>query len=244
MALGNVQGQALVSAGQFLCDPFKLEVPGCEGVEVFGWRLEADDDTITRMEALLSDDERTRRQRYRFAKDRRQFTIARAGMREFLARRLDVHPADLRFQYNAYGKPAIIAPMHFAHFNLSHAGGQAVLVIANRPVGIDIEAIRAFDEDVATGFFSHMENQSLKHAGTARERLALFYRIWTSREAVSKAEGAGFSHDQRAFEIRVGSDGTATFAAILPSRTAWQPWRLWNVPVGAGLIATIAAGPA
>src|SRR5215813_9557135 len=102
----------------------------------------------TKVEALretLTSDERSRADRYHFQRDRNRFIVARGVLRSMLGRYLGIKPENLRFDYTKYGKPVLADPSLSKewHFNVSHAGSQALYGIArHRRIGVDIEFMR------------------------------------------------------------------------------------------------------
>lgn len=78
-------------------------------------------------------------------------------------------------------------------FNLSHSGKMVVCAVGERPVGCDVEEIKAAPKGVATRFFSERENRYLqKFEGAAYD--AEFFRLWTMKESYVKMTGEGMSH--------------------------------------------------
>lgn len=75
------------------------------------------------------------------------------------------------------------------YFNLSHSGTVVVCCVSNRPVGIDVEGGRPCRLKVAERFFSERERAWMEEAETEQR----FFRLWTLKEAYSKADGAGIS---------------------------------------------------
>ena len=160
-------------------------------------RLDPTPDAVGAMQAWLCDAERQRAGRFRFARDRRRFIVARARLRQLLAARLGVRPESIELAYGKNGKPAL-AP-GFAdtdwRFNVSHCDDVAVYAFSpGREVGIDIEAIRAVREaaDIAARFFSRRENEAYR-ALAPRDKPLGFLRCWTRKEAFVKALGSGLS---------------------------------------------------
>ena len=86
-----------------------------------------------------------------------------------------------------YGKPYI--PEHpELHFSLSHSGALIVYAEAGCEVGVDAEEITDID---LTGFSAFLYPEEMQRIKAAPDPLAEFFRVWTVREAVSKAEGTG-----------------------------------------------------
>lgn len=93
-------------------------------------------------------------------------------------------------EYQKGGKPMLIE-MNPIYFNLSHAGDYAVCVVADVPVGIDIEGKHQMNEKVMRKCFSEKEKFWVNEI--LEEKQERFFRLWTAKEAVSKATGKGLS---------------------------------------------------
>ena len=74
------------------------------------------------------------------------------------------------------------------YFNISHTHGVVALVIDTVPVGVDIEQIRKYDEDVKRFISSPEESQYIKDDQS-------FFEVWTNKEALAKADGLGLRED-------------------------------------------------
>jgi len=119
--------------------------------DVHVWRARIDEAgfDLSRLEPLLSSDERARAERFAFADLRRRFIVTRGILRWLLAGYLEEDPRRLRFRYGPHGKPALDARRgeQTLQFSLSHSHGLALYAITRgREVGIDVERIR---DDVA-----------------------------------------------------------------------------------------------
>jgi 4'-phosphopantetheinyl transferase len=181
--------------------------------------------------ALLDQEERQRAERFKVARPRRQFVITRAALRLLLAGRLGRPPHALGFATGPHGKPFLVAegPAPLS-FNVSHSGERALVAIGPRPLGVDIEDLaRDGDLDlVARGVFTAAEQAALS-AESGAGRVALFFRLWTVKEALIKARGCGFAYPPARFEVperlRSGA-GQATFT--FPGETA-PVWRITDL---------------
>lgn len=125
--------------------------------------------------------------------------VARAVLRRILGDRLGCAPAGIALTYNSGGKPEIEgAPFHF---NLSHAGGYALVALAGVPVGIDLEPQRqrAGWQRVARRMFTPGEQAELE---SADEPLSFFFRIWTRKEAYAKALGSTMFKEASVTDVR------------------------------------------
>ncbi|MDX2163347.1 MAG: 4'-phosphopantetheinyl transferase superfamily protein [bacterium] len=143
---------------------------------------------------LLSPDEIARAERLKFAALRTRFIAARTGLRLILSAHTGVDAGLIRFSAGAYGKPALLDDPA-VHFNLSHSDELALVAVAPYPVGIDLEIMRplAWQTVIRTaeiGFSA--EELATLHGLPASERVGVFYRIWTRKEALMKGIGDGF----------------------------------------------------
>jgi 4'-phosphopantetheinyl transferase len=116
--------------------------------------------------------------------------LARAALRALLAR--NTGREDWRIVRGTFGKPFAIASSGEPgpEVSLSHSGGTVVVAMARvGALGIDIEQHRPRD-------FSALAAQAFgpeEQAEVAAHGEDAFYRIWTSREAMSKATGEGLA---------------------------------------------------
>jgi len=92
-----------------------------------------------------------------------------------------------QIQYTAYNKPYLPIPFDF---NISHAGDYVVCAFAATKTGIDMEQIRPVTLDDFTGCFTVGELNTIQQAPNIYRE---FFRHWTIKEAVIKADGKGLS---------------------------------------------------
>ena len=71
------------------------------------WRadLELDEYVQSTFLKVLSTDEQKRAQKFRFAKDSRNFIAARGILRSLIGKYLERDPAEISFHYSRFGKP-------------------------------------------------------------------------------------------------------------------------------------------
>ncbi|ERN42526.1 phosphopantetheinyl transferase [Rubidibacter lacunae KORDI 51-2] len=159
--------------------------------------------------ALLSPNERKRRDRLRGEPLQRRFAIARGILRYLLGRYLKCHPAAIQFGYGDRGKPYLAEPADALQFNLSHSHELALYAIAPptcRAIGIDVEQLRSRPnaDRLARRFFSPREADAIAAlAGTRLDRD--FLRLWTAKEAYLKATGAGLRGAIEQVEVDLSS---------------------------------------
>jgi len=75
------------------------------------------------------------------------------------------------------------------YWSLSHTRGLAAAAIATEPVGIDVERIRPRRQDIFTQVGNEEEWKLL-----GGQDWPAFFRLWTAKEAVLKANGFGIGY--------------------------------------------------
>ena len=175
---------------------------------------------------MLSQDELDRAARFRFRLDRDRFVNGRVSLRILLAREVGGTPSELSFSYNPEGKPYLDGGRGPC-FNLSNSGGLAVVALARRSVGIDIEEVRPgfADDQIAERFFSVAEVAQLRALPDESQERA-FFECWTRKEALLKAKGGGLSLPLDSFDVAFGPDRTP---AVLRSDLDPDDPEEWNL---------------
>lgn len=174
--------------------PFAIYRPH-DGCTVRLWRQSLDDDRddLVACAACLSQDEQSRADRYHNPIQRSRFIRGRSALRCLLSQELHIEPREIRFTYGDFGKPMLANPSHKPlHFNVSHSGGVMIVAVADRPVGVDVEEVREFDDllAVAKRVFPPEIVQEIA-ATSASARPQRFFAHWTLQEARLKAHGFG-----------------------------------------------------
>ncbi len=175
----------------------KLDL-GREEVHVWLTHVDTlDENGQARSAALMSGPERVRHDRYRFAKDRKLFFIARAMVRTLLSCYSGYPCSAWTFKENRWGRPEIDNPSlrPTLRFNISHTKGLVACILAvDREVGIDVENTSRPIEylTIAESVFSPSEVGALKRLpGPALIRR--FFELWTLKESYIKARGMGLA---------------------------------------------------
>jgi 4'-phosphopantetheinyl transferase len=130
--------------------------------------------------------------RSRNERGQRQRLLVRALLRAELARHYPAPAAVWQILRDESGAPRLADAGGTSppYISLSHSGDRVACAIsAEDPIGVDIESIRA-DRPVAA--LAEAAFGPVEAAAVARIGSAEFYRLWTLREALAKATGAGF----------------------------------------------------
>ena len=150
--------------------------------------------------SVLSAGERDRAARFRFDDDAHRYTAAHGWLRLVLGSAMGLPPADVPLT-SGPGKPSV-AGAGGPHFRRSHAGYLALIAVAGREVGVDVEPLASGDRwaSVADVACTPQESAAL-HALPAADRRAAFVRLWTAKEAYLKATGTGLAVEPDSVEV-------------------------------------------
>lgn len=99
--------------------------------------------------------------------------------------------------YNEYGKPIC----NGKNFSISHSGIYSVIALSDGIVGVDIERISRKHTGIAKRVCASDEMEWLEGTTGEEEKTERFFKLWTVKESIMKAEGKGFAMDPRDFSI-------------------------------------------
>ena len=118
----------------------------------------------------------------------------------------------LAFESDSNGKPYIQGYNNLS-FNLSHSGDRVMCVICDRGnnithdealhsgLGCDVERIRKIDFKLADRFFHPEEIAQIKAQTDEQQKTDLFFKIWTMKESLIKANGLGLKMGLPSFSV-------------------------------------------
>ena len=197
---------------------------------------------VASLRASLSAEEDARAGRFGTTLLRQRWIAGRATLRLLLAEALAIDPAAIRLRRGIRGRPELDGD-YGIDFNVSHTGGTALIAIATGAedtmhIGIDIEREdRRVDADgLARKFLSEHERGEI--AGLdPDDRRRTFLRLWTCKEAMSKATGDALSAPFRHMVVALDG-GPRLIAGPAPYTPA--AWQLVAAAAPPGFIATLA----
>ncbi|HEY4056435.1 MAG TPA: 4'-phosphopantetheinyl transferase superfamily protein [Kofleriaceae bacterium] len=203
-------------------------------VEVLRRTIAISDDERRELSADLLPAERAQMAKFLRDADQRRFLVGRATLRRAAAK--GVAPIDVPITVGPFGKLSVPG----MDTNVSHSGDIVLVAVARgADVGIDVEHIdpKALPDRLDM-FFSPRE--ILEHLALPEDlRVASFFHIWTSKEAVIKAVATGLSLSLQAFDVAVDPrEPPALLAARAPELA--RPMSLARIEVAPGHAAALA----
>lgn len=124
-----------------------------------------------------------------------RFLVGRAVLKSTLGRLLEVDPSVVKLRYSPNGKPFI---SHAAlHFSISHCAQAVAVIVAQQPVGIDLEQVhRPRAPWTRPQSFLHPAEAQVVAALPQAEQPEAFALRWTCQEAAIKLLDASIFDSQ------------------------------------------------
>jgi 4'-phosphopantetheinyl transferase len=210
--------------------------PAPADVRVHLVELDRPDREIAALGGVLTADELLRAGRIKAEHGRNRAIVARAALRNLLARELDRQPEEIGFSVGPHGKPRLDDPAPAVRFNLSHSGDRALVAMARDvEVGVDLEEIkpRGDMKGVARRVFTEAERDAIAVGGEEA-----FYRHWVAKEAFVKATGRGIA-SLRSFEVLLDGPGGARLNHVGGDPAEAARWTLGPLDVGPRFAAAV-----
>ena len=107
--------------------------------------------------------------------------------------------------------------------------GAVAIAAVGEILGLDVENVRPIEPEVAESHFSKAELSDLATL-SGDEWLEGFYRCWTRKEAILKAEGVGLGIPLDAFDVTLLPGQPAELLGFRPESKLQRRWVLENLP--------------
>jgi 4'-phosphopantetheinyl transferase len=186
-------------------------LPRLETDEVQLWRIQLDGTSglSERYNSLLSPSEQAHASRFRLDQAREHFIVGRACLRVLLGNAFGADSSSIEIETGVNGKPET----HFFNasnifFNVAHSKNTILIALGRQGVlGVDVEYFDRLTDimEVARCNFTEDENASLAAIADWEARTRVFYRYWTRKEAVAKADGRGLLLSLSSFDVSYDS---------------------------------------
>ncbi|MDG4865936.1 4'-phosphopantetheinyl transferase superfamily protein, partial [Streptomyces sp. T-3] len=187
--------------------------------------------------------------RFLFERDRRQYLVSHALVRRVLALESGVPEAEAVIWRSSRGRPFLQRPAaglprggKELDFNLSHSNGHNFLgVVRNHRIGVDVERLDRGDQGFETivETFADEEREWVAQAAQGRPRDRRALRLWTLKEAYSKARGLGLGLPFDTFAFTLAEDrGVVGFRP--PQGDRAERWRFVELEPVPDVLAAVA----
>jgi 3-oxoacyl-(acyl-carrier-protein) synthase/phosphopantetheinyl transferase len=112
-----------------------------------------------------------------------------------------LYPIEISVQYNEKGKPSVCGPdqLKGVEISIAHKGSEVVVIVADQPVGIDIEKIEDKDQGFKEVAFTEQELALIKTKG--EDEAEWLARFWVAKEAYGKKLGLGLQGNPKQYEV-------------------------------------------
>lgn len=135
-----------------------------------------------------------------------QRAVAGRLLRHGLAEQFGLASTDIRLERDGFGRPGLVGRTD-VQFSISHCPEAVAVLVADAPVGVDVESIRPHDPYAARRVLAPAELARLTNSPAPDLD---FFRLWTLKESYGKALGVGMSYPLREVCFEVHPDGTVT----------------------------------
>jgi 4'-phosphopantetheinyl transferase len=193
----------------------------------------------------LSDEERLKAQKKRAGGPRQEFIAGRGSLRVLLGAAIGIEPEEVVIEAGEFHKPRLAgAHQMVPAFNVSHSRGIVLIALAaDGEIGVDVEYVnRDIEvEEVGRTAFHVNDLARIERAAARDEKVTEFFRCWTRKEAVAKADGRGLMLEPTSFAA--GWDGDRESEVTLPG--SGQSYFVQGIEVGprhAAAVATTVSG--
>lgn len=195
----------------------------------------------------LDEDEHLRWQRYLHLGARRRFAMCRAALRSILCRQLACQNEQLAFGVSQHGKPFALVDNVAAtiNFNVSHSGNQGLIAFAPAgQLGVDVEEYksrRSLDQLAKSDSLFNLNERTELAQVSGDDKVQLFNRLWTIKEALLKALGTGLRKDIAKIAVPLGLLRGTTGIYRFPHKpmVAWRVEYIGNSKFAASVVQEI-----
>ena len=171
------------------------------GLKIFAVHITGtiDSKTLNLLVRNIDQAKRERIESFYFQEDAMRVLFADILVRVVTCHKFNLNNQDITFLTDNYGKPYLYNSCSY-HFNLAHSGNWVVCAVADCEVGIDIEAIKEIDFELAKSFLTKTEYEYFI-CTAENERKTLLYQLWVLKESYVKATGKGLNTPLDTFQI-------------------------------------------
>jgi 4'-phosphopantetheinyl transferase len=193
---------------------------------------------------LLSPEEAARAQRFRLLHDRNRYIGQHGVLRSLLAGYVGCGPCQVDISTSADGKPYLAGPDRDAiHFSTSQSEAFAAFAFSRiGSIGVDIEKMRAIPDmlEIVERHFTPREKHAIFSIPESL-RSGLFYKLWTRKEAVLKAQGEGLLRSLDCVDVATNGDAQSPWKVQVAGGPVEEDFWVMDVTGLAGFATAVAS---
>jgi 4'-phosphopantetheinyl transferase len=202
---------------------------------------------IREFEAVISQEEKARAQRFRSAQDHDRYIVQHGVLRSLLSGYMGCAPRQVDIRTSANGKPYLAGPDRDAiHFSASQSEAFAAFAFSRiGSTGVDIEKMRDIPDipEIVERHFTPREKNAIFSIPESL-RSGLFYRLWTRKEAVLKAQGEGLLRPLDCVDVVTNEDANGPWKVRVAGGLVVEDFWVMDVNGPEGFATAVAsAGP-
>lgn len=230
--------------GDLLSGSFSLPTLASQQTHVWLVSLQQPKSMAETIAKCLSRKEQENGARFHGPDNQRRYLVSHGVARLLLGRYTGREPESLEFSTGRFGKPFVDLPSSDSdfHFNLSHASEIAAVAISRiGPIGVDVERLRQTTDipRLVRRYFS--EDEVVRFGQVHIEQhTPWFFRMWTCKEAVSKALGCGLSEPVSRFTVPEGELEDTVEVSAASQLAANESWYVTGFRCGVDYVGALA----
>ena len=209
-------------------------------IHIYRTRTDLNENELNSFRKILSEDENTKAERYKFNYLKNNYTACRGFLREILSGYTGITSSKIKFSYSEFGKPFLKDSN--LRFNVSHSGNKGIIAVnIEDELGIDIELKREVPDllSLSGRFFSKSEVTELSKTDSGKLTDSFFY-CWTRKEAFIKAVGSGLQYPLNSFSVSINDKADPKIIEIANDVTEAHKWKLHNLLAAKDYISSLA----
>lgn len=151
----------------------------------------------------LSNPEQQRASAFKNKSAAKQYVFSHVALRKILAENFGPESTQFIWKETEHKKPILETPngKRPIEFNISHCTKYIAIALSSKPVGVDIEGHREMNDLSGVSDIVYTDIEKAFVLNNSQQTTNNFFQLWTSKEALLKADGSGFMRDPKKLEI-------------------------------------------
>ncbi|WP_032112353.1 4'-phosphopantetheinyl transferase family protein [Candidatus Paracaedibacter symbiosus] len=199
-------------------------------INVISINLDKFEKYISTFSSYLSSEEKERADKFVFAHLKKRYIISHGFLRILIGKYLSLPPSEVDYAYNEFLKP-LSKQNADLYFSMSHSHNVACYAFSfHHNIGIDIEYKNNDLEvkDLGPAIMTHNESLVFEKLNKI-DKLQLFYKTWTIKEAFLKALGVGLSYPLSRIETTILPKDEFKVVKLYDIKEELEEWSFFSI---------------